>query len=136
MTGAPVYPDSDQILVAALAAQFPSVRVCTELPADLEAHLPACQVNRFGGQVGQITMDRAHADIDVWHSTDDACALLAAQIRSWVLLGLLGRRIICASGTGVVAAVHEQTGMMRRPSGNPDVFRRGAAYTVSIHATS
>jgi hypothetical protein len=135
-TGAPTYPDSDQLLVAALAAAFPVVRVCTELPADLEAHLPVVQCNRFGGHVGVVSMDAAWVDVDVWHSNDDAAALLASQIRSWLLLGLVGTRVTCATGTGVFAKVHEQTGAMRRPSGNPDVFRRGMALTITIHATN
>jgi hypothetical protein len=36
----------------------------------------------------------------------------------------------------VFAAAHEQTGAMRRPSGNPDVFRRGMRFTITIKASS
>lgn len=132
--GAAAYPDADHVLVAALQAQFPAARVCTELPSDAELHLPVIQVNRFGGQVGAVAIDRAHIDVDVWHSSDDAAALLASQVRSWLLMGLAGTRVVVPSGTGVVAHVHEQTGAMRRPSGNADVFRRGMAFTISIQA--
>ena len=39
------------MLVTALHTQFPTVRACTELPADLEQVLPTVQVTRFGGIV-------------------------------------------------------------------------------------
>jgi hypothetical protein len=134
ITGAALYADSDQLLVAALQAEFPGVRVCTELPANLEQVLPVVQVNRFGGHVDFASMDRPHTDVDVWAASDEACAVLAGQVRSWILMGMVGVRIVASTGTGTFSAVHEQTGMMRRPSSNPDVWRRGAAYTISVHA--
>jgi hypothetical protein len=130
------YADTDELLVAALAAHFPAVRVCTELPANLEQVLPVVQCNRFGGNAEVLTMDRPMTDVDIWHSSHAAAALLASQVRSWILLGLVGRRIVGATGTGVFAKAHEQTGAMRRPSGNPDVFRIGMAFTIYVHATS
>ena len=132
--GAPIYVDADELLVAALAAEFPGVRVCTELPADVEQVLPCVQVNRFGGNAETPGVDRVYCDYDVWHSSDQACALLAGQVRSWLLMGLAGTRIVAPTGTGVVLRVHEQTGAMRRPSGNADTWRRGGVLTIYVQA--
>ena len=127
-----------QLLVSVLQAHFTAARVCTELPANLEAEIAAgrnvIQVNRFGGGGDVITMDTAYMDVDVWAASLDAADTLAAQVASWMRLYLPGHSATVTSGTGTFAACRSQTGMMQRPSGNPDVKRVGGAFTVTVHS--
>ena len=85
-----------------------------------------------GGDV--ITMDTAYMDVDVWAASLDAADTLAAQVASWMRLYLPGHSATVTSGTGTFAACRSQTGMMQRPSGNPDVKRVGGAFTVTVHS--
>jgi hypothetical protein len=129
-----MYPSSDRILVAALSGQFPSVRVCTELPADLESVLPAIQVTRFGGNDEVLTMEMAITDVDVWATSYAAADVLASQVHTWMRLSLPGRTYTGPSGTGTVARVRTQSGFCPRPSGNPDIKRVGGVLEVWIHS--
>lgn len=129
-----MYPSVPQLLVTVLQSEFPDVRVVTELPAELEQDLPVVQVNRFGGGGDVITMDTAYIDVDVWAATLLDADMLASQVATWMRLYLPGYRVVSAAGTGTFAACRSQTGMMQRPSGNPDVKRVGGAFTVTVHS--
>ena len=129
-----MYPSVPEMMVSVLAAQFPTARVCTELPGNLESVLPVLQVNRFGGSGDVLTMDRAYIDVDVWAATLGAAETLGSQVQTWMMLYLAGHRVVAAAGAGVFAKCAMQTGMVQRPSGNPDVKRVGAAFTVHVHS--
>ena len=129
-----MYPSVPQLLVKVLQSEFPAVRVVTELPAGLEQVLPVVQVNRFGGGGDVITMDTAYIDVDVWDASLLDADVLASQVATWMRLYLPGHRVVSAAGTGTFAACRSQTGMMQRPSGNPDVKRVGGAFTVTVHS--
>ena len=129
-----MYPSTDQLLRTALAQQFSSARVCTDLPADLEQTLPTIQLTRFGGSDEVITMDMGITDIDVWAATRTDADVLAAQVRTWMRLHLPGRTYTGPTGAGTFARVRTQTGAQPRPSGNPDVKRVGMVMEVWVHS--
>jgi hypothetical protein len=130
-----MYPSVPELLVAVIGAQFPAVRVCTELPMNLEQVLPCVQVTRFSGGDSVITMDHAIVDIDVWHSTLGGAEILASQLRSWMRLYLAGKRATVTSGTGTFARVYTQSGFYQRPSANPDVRRVGGVMEFWVHSS-
>jgi len=133
------------LLIHELAQAFPSAMVGVELPSraeDLDG--PFIQVNRFGGGGKPITLDRAHVDIDIWHSTLPAAEVVAAQVAAWMVTRLPGTRttvpVPADSGlsapvtvTGVFAHVEAQSGMSARATGNPHLWRVGGAFTVIVH---
>lgn len=122
-------------MVAVMSAEWPAIRVCTDLPSNVEALVPVIQVNRFGGSDDAPTMDRAYIDVDVWHESLTEAEDLASEVHAWLLLRSAGKwATVGAAGPGVVASCRTQTGMFERPTSNPDLFRVGGAYTVRAHS--
>jgi len=123
------------LVVAVFSAEWPTIRFCTELPSNVEGMLPVVQVNRFGGSDDTVTMDRAYIDVDVWHGSLTAAEDLASELHTWMVLRMPGKWVtVGAAGPGGGGACRAQTGMYQRPSGNPDLFRVGGAYTVRAHS--
>lgn len=130
-----MYPSVAGLMVAVLSVEWPAVRVCTLLPSNVESLVPVIQVNRFGGSDDAPTMDRAYIDVDVWHGSLAEAEDLAAEVHAWLLHRAPGKgAVVGEAGASVVASCHTQTGMFERPSGNPDLFRVGGAYTVRAHS--
>src|SRR5438876_10972688 len=84
---------------------FPTVRLVTELPANLQDVLPVMQVGRVGGANHRPGLDRVTADIVCFHSSlldgRNDVRKLAEQVRDAVLGKLPGYVVAGATVTGV-----------------------------------
>lgn len=128
------FPDAEALLIQWLAARV-SAWVCTDLPAELEQHLPVLQVTRIGGAgahkpftAGGHLLDGPTCDLDAFAGTREDAADLCR--RACGLLGEL-RGDVTADG-GVVVDVTENVGPSWRPDYNPRVRRFGATYQFLI----
>lgn len=118
--------DVEELLVAALAAQFPVARVCTELPATLPAQV--IQVVRVAG-LDTFSTDGATVDVECYTTDRLSATALAMQVRSWLRLSAAGYTALGAT----IAAVATVSGPGWRPYDNTNVRRVGATYLVTVH---
>lgn len=126
MTG---FADVETITIAALQLQFPSARVLTTNPADLESVLPVVRVTRIGGTGSALTLDDCLVNVEVFAALRPDAKTLANQIRSYLTFKLPGYRYLGA----VVANVLTSVGPSERPYGNANVSRIGATYQITLH---
>lgn len=124
-TQPPVYADIEALLVPWLANQL-GVRVCTDLPANLEAVAPVVQVTRIGGADDTFTLDRAGVDIDCFATARQDAVNLAAQCRDALRFALPGTTV---AGT-YVARVETLSGPAWRPYDNTAVRRFGGSFQL------
>ncbi|MEU7039840.1 hypothetical protein AB0A77_02125 [Streptomyces varsoviensis] len=118
--------DVEQTLTTWLRATF-AVHASVDLPPELEKRLPWVQVVRVGGPDARFSR-HPRVDLDVYAESPDASADLLSRIHD---------RLLFLSGTvtgAVIRRVTSVSGPSQRPYVNPDVYRRGAAYTVSLRA--
>lgn len=114
-----------------LAAQFPTARVVTELPANLEQVLPVIQVTRFGGVDDTLVLDHPSIDIDTYAATRTATRDLNGQVRSALRLHFPGY----AAGGAAVQSVTTISGVRVFDSyPNPNLRRANSAYRITIHS--
>lgn len=104
-----------------------SVTAGAETPADLEDRLPFVRVERVGGPDERFSAHPRIA-VDVFAATADEARTLARSV-SDALTFLRG-----PVGDAVVRGVRCDAGPSRQPWANPAIYRRGATYTVSLHA--
>ncbi|MCY0926216.1 hypothetical protein OTB20_08355 [Streptomyces sp. H27-H1] len=98
-----------------------------ETPADLEARLPFVRVERIGGADARFA-GHPRIAVDVFAGSADEARTLSSSVRD-ALLFLRG-----PVGEAVIRDVRCDAGPSRQPWANPAVYRRGAAYTVSLRA--
>jgi len=113
-----------------LAAQFPSARVVTELPANLGDVLPVIQVTRFGGSDDFLTLDAANIDIDTFAASRDDARSLGEQVRTALRLHFPGY----AAGGGAVQSVTTISAPRWVPYDNTGLRRFVASYRITIHS--
>lgn len=147
---APAYVASESVVRSLLASHFDgspgqSVRVVTELPANLEDALPVIEIERIGG-IASFPALLDWPRMDVWCyakssgtpgqldyvSARSAARDLAEQVRAALLFQLPGQ----SAAGGFVAAVTEQQAPVWRPFDNTDVRRFQATYSFAIRSTS
>nr|WP_202121585.1 hypothetical protein [Streptomyces sp. BA2] len=118
-------------MVAWLHARL-TVRVLTDLPANLADVLPVIQLQRVGGDDDTLRLDRAFVEVDVYAATRPAASALMAQARS-VLLSEL-------SGAVTDSAVFTMARTIAAPSWrsyeNPALRRFGASFEIYSHPVS
>lgn len=114
------------LLSAAIRAAFPTVRVVTELPANLADVTPCARVTGIGGTGDRWQFDSPRIDVDVFDTShDDKTARqnardLAQQIRMWMLQQLPGQTL----GTTGVLTVTEFMAPTWTPYDNTVDLRR------------
>lgn len=123
------FVDAETFVVTALQLQFPSARVVTVLPADLEQVLPVFQVERIGGADLIPSLDNPTLDVECFAATRIEAKTYADQVRSFLRSGFVGT----ASMGAVVLNVLTSVGPNWRPYGNTNVFRVGATYQIVLH---
>lgn len=126
-----VFPDVEVELVAWLKAQLGvGVRVCTELPDDLDAELPAVKLQRTTGPDDPDgKLDQPLVDVDVYAATRGAASLLANQIRQLVRYQL--RNTVTAAV--VFGAAETLAGPHWLPDDNTNLRRYNATYLIPFH---
>lgn len=127
MTG---FADPEAIAIAGLS-QLDSVRVLSVLPANLAEVLTTqgiVQVDRVGGGT-TLSLDQALLDVESYGPTRVDAKELAYRVHAFMLYRFAGYRSL----GGVVANVLSSVGPSQRPYGNPNVFRVGATYQVTVH---
>jgi hypothetical protein len=136
-----VYPPVPLLLVTAGTPRFPTARVSTDLPADLQSET-VIQVRRIGGPSPVLTLDDATVSIDVWAGesapdagdAEDRAETLAQDIRRWLILELPGSTVTTLRGAATIARTRELSGPGRRPTADPDLRRVGLTYQVTTHS--
>ncbi|MGW2228286.1 phage tail termination protein [Streptomyces formicae] len=123
--------DVEAELVAWLHAKL-TVRVLTDLPANLGSVLPVVQLQRIGGDDDTIRLDRAVVDLDVYAGTRQAASALMAQARSVLLSELRG----VATESAVFTAARTISAPAWRPYENTSLRRVGGTYEVYSHPVS
>jgi hypothetical protein len=128
-----IWPDVEIELVTWLSGQLgSSVRVLTELPAELDSVLPVVQVQRVGGDDDTFRLDRALVDVDVYAATRADASMLARQVRDDLVIQLRGTSTASAV-FGLVATV---SAPQWRPYENIRLRRCGATYQMYFHPVS
>ncbi len=120
-------PDVELLLTGWLREQLPGVTTVTELPAQVERHVPLLWVSRIGGRaLHPGIVDQPRVDIDAFDTTYLRVADLAATVQG-LMVSLRG----VSTGGAVVCHVAEEIGPSRRPEYNPAVRRFGSTYIVT-----
>lgn len=102
-------------------------RVLTDLPADLEAHLPTVALARTGGGADRFR-DLPVVDVDVYAATRQQAVELANLINDLMLHQLPG-----AAGSGAtVQTVAVQVGPRRLPYDNPVMTRYSQTVRLAV----
>lgn len=123
--------DVEAELIAWLATKL-SVRVLTDLPANLADVLPVIQVQRIGGDDDALRLDRALVDVDVYAATRPAASGLMAQARSALLSELRG----IATEAAVFTMARTIAAPTWRSYENPALRRFGASFEIHSHPVS
>lgn len=115
------FPDIEGALLTFLA----DLGTCYVVaPPDLQNHLPAIRITRFGGADDRVT-DVARIDIDVFTADRASGFTISEQIRQ----RLLGYPLSLTNC--IIDRVTTNTGPMEIPWGDAIVRRRNASYSVS-----
>lgn len=123
--------EAESVLVTALKAAFPGVRIATETPADLGDVLPCIVVSRFGGTEDEIyTFDNPNVDFDCYEATRALARTLAHDVRTWVRRDLPGQTVAGA----FIARTQTVTGPIWTPYDNTNVRRFTYAAQIRMHS--
>jgi hypothetical protein len=121
------YVDVEAFLVAYLTAQFPTYRICTELPAAITK--TTVQVVRIAGTESTV-IDTPTVSVDVYAvdrlTANDAAAKVRAALN-------VGRFAGYTQGPATVALISTISAPGWRPYDDTNVRRVGATYAISIH---
>ncbi len=118
-----LFPDAELVLQAWIRGMTlgATVRVVTDLPADLDAALPVVQVTRIGGaMVHPALLDGPRMDVDVYAASRAQASEIARKIAGKVHT-LRGQ----AGGGAVITDVREEIGVGWRPDLNDRIRRFG-----------
>lgn len=128
-------PAAESVLVAALKAAFPDVRIATETPANLGDVLPCIVVARFGGaedsEAGTWAFDNANMDFDCYDADRIDARALAESVRTFVRRDLPGQ----SHAGAFVARTQTIMAPVWTPYDNTDVRRFTYAASIRLHAT-
>lgn len=124
--------DVEAELICWLAGRFPTARVCTDLPADLQDVLPTIQVTRGpGGGIRNTVFDVAVMDVDVYAATRGDASDLARQVRAAIAVDLPSTRF----GSSTVLTVDNPMPPHELPYDDRVWIRRfGAIYDLTIQS--
>ncbi|WP_367129925.1 MULTISPECIES: hypothetical protein [Streptomyces] len=122
------WPDAEAALVTWLTPRL-GVRVCTDMPADLDTALPLVRLQRIGGTDDGFRLDMALIDLDAVAATRADAVDLAARARAALLADLPGSTLPDAVVTSAVTVAAPAW----RPWENWSVTRIGATYAVRLH---
>lgn len=125
------WPDIEIELVARLGDRL-SVRVLTDLPANLAEVLPVIQVQRVGGSDDGIRLDRALVDSNVYAATRAEASELSGWLRDELVVQLRGVKAAHA----VFGRVSTVSAPSWRPYENVGLRRIGATYEIFFHPVS
>lgn len=135
-----MYPSATLLLRGWLAQRYPTRRVLTETPGDMDGEPEVIQVGRYGGADRVLTLDVADVDVDVYAASWAAADALAHAV--WVALrtALPGSTLTTPTGyapadSAVVARVQTISAPAQRPVSNPALRRAGAAYRLTLHSS-
>jgi len=126
-----MYPDVESLLVAYLSGRT-GYRVVTELPEDVDQHLPIIRVNRVSGTSVNYKCDHPIVDVDVFAADRPTAHDLSEEMRSMLYLDL--PTVDCVQPSGVVAGVTVLNGPRWLPDKNTHVRRYQASYQLVTHA--
>ncbi|MEU6633813.1 hypothetical protein ABZ905_36925 [Streptomyces parvus] len=80
---APILPDVENLVLTALRARLPAVRVVADLPADWDAASALVAAHRVGGAAPDARFyDRALMDVQVFHTDRRTASRLAREVRA------------------------------------------------------
>lgn len=122
----------EPLLVSWFESTFLSVRVCTELPANLADVLPVIQVVGIGGSGDHLQFDSPRADIDVFAASRAAARTLAQQVHDAVLRDLPGQMLEDA----FVLSVGEFMSPTWTPYDNTNLRRFTLSVGLRLHTRS
>ena len=121
------FPDSELVLLAALAPQFPAERFSTKLPGTIDK--TTHRIHRISGANRDMVIDRPIIDIDTFALKEADASQSARNIQDF-LLGILGAEY----AGGVIQQISTINGPRWLPEANTDIIRYTATYEVRIHA--
>lgn len=126
-----LFADVEVELVAWLIAELgPGVKVCTELPANLDQVLPAVRVQRItGAEDADGKLDHPVVDVDVFAADRGAASQLANQVRDLIRYSL--RNTVTAAS--VFGAPTTNVGPRWLPDDNTSLRRFHARYQIPFH---
>lgn len=124
------YVSAELVVRTFLAAQFPTTRVVTETPADLQDQVPLLRVVRFGGSDDELTLDVARVDVDAFAIGRDAARQLGEDARTALRLKAPGQTV----AGGFIAAVRTESAPSWTPWDDTDLRRFTSTYAVSIRS--
>jgi hypothetical protein len=125
------FPDIEILLVAYLHTKT-SLRVVTDLPANLDEILPVIRVTRISGADRDYRLDRPIVDVDVFAADRAGASALSGQVRD-----LLRNQLQYGDAvqpTGVVTSVETIAGPRWLPDPNTSLRRFNATYELCVHA--
>ncbi|MFF3928282.1 hypothetical protein ACFYZP_08240 [Streptomyces hirsutus] len=123
--------DVEAELVAWLKGQL-SVRVVTDLPANLGEIAPVVQIHRIGGDDDGIRLDRAIVDLDAFAPTRPAASQLMTRARG----ALLGKLRGVTTSTAVFTRARTISAPSWRPYENSTLRRFGSTFEIFCHPVS
>jgi hypothetical protein len=124
------YTPAETVFLTWLRAEFPDLRVVTELPADLGEALPCIRVTCFGGANESAPgFDNSSMSFDCFAATRDAARTLAYEVRQSVTGKLPGQMV---AGCAVVRA-RTTSGPFWTPWDNTSVRRFTVTGQFRLH---
>lgn len=129
------YANAKAVVRSWLAGQFPTARVVTRIPANLENVCPLIVVGRIGGSVRDYVLDDAQIDVTCFAKGDastieTAVDDFAEQVRAALLWLLPG----ASAAGGTVLSVAESSAPKQVPYDNTNLRRSEASYRITIRS--
>jgi hypothetical protein len=127
-------PDAQAWLIAWTKLAFPDARAALRVPADLTkpGALPLIQPVRIGGP-SRLTLDDPIVDIDCY-ATDEVAAYTLARAFQTALTRASGVAVTYGSERAVLCDSRCTQGPAWRPYDNPDVYRVGQTFQITLQA--
>lgn len=118
------------VLVGWLTEQLGEIRVCTELPQNLETQVPLVQLVSISDALSGSaqTQGTATVDVNAFGADDDAAEALALQVEA-LLLDTRG----VTTGGAVIRNIRSRRRPARTPYENTQVRLYAAMYEIRIH---
>lgn len=127
-------PDAQAWLIAWARLTFPDVRAALRVPADLTklGALPLIQPVRIGGP-SRLTLDDPVVDIDCYAADEVTAYTLARNVQT-ALTRASGAPVMYGSERAVLCDSRCTQGPAWRPYDNPDVYRVGMTFQITLQA--
>jgi hypothetical protein len=129
MSGYPIFPDVETLLMYALVPQNPDIRFVTVMPYGDPSGITA-RIRRTGGAVVHVGLDRPVVDIDVFgpKSQIGNVSYAAREIQSQVM-SLMSAIV----SNGVIQRTSTVASPRQLPEVNPNLVRFSATYELQVH---